>query len=150
MRTQRQFLDEYRRTHNNPTNALIHTICVPIILLASFGLLWILPIGRWLGLAGGWVNGATVVGLLVLIFYAALSARAALLMAVMLAICAAGVFGLQQTGVSLVWFCAIIWIAAWLGQFYGHHLEGAKPAFLDDVVFLLIGPLFILEKFELL
>ena len=36
MRTQRQFLDEYRRTHSNPTNALVHTICVPIILFASF------------------------------------------------------------------------------------------------------------------
>jgi uncharacterized membrane protein YGL010W len=63
MRTQRLFLDEYRRTHRNPTNALVHMICVPIILFASFGLLWTLPIGRWLGLASGWVNGATVVGL---------------------------------------------------------------------------------------
>jgi uncharacterized membrane protein YGL010W len=87
---------------------------------------------------------------LALIFYAALSARAVLLMAVILAICAAGVFGLQQTGVSLVWFCTIVWIATWLGQFYGHHVEGAKPAFLDDVVFLLIGPLFILEKYRML
>ena len=150
MRTQRQFLDEYRLTHSNSTNALVHTICVPIILFASFGLLWSLPVGRWLGLAGDWVNGATVVGLLVLIFYAALSARAFLLMAVILAICAAGVLGLQQAGVPLVWFCAVIWIAAWFGQFYGHHVEGAKPAFLDDVVFLLIGPLFILEKYGML
>lgn len=153
MRTQGQFLDQYRRTHSNATNALVHTICVPIILFASFGLLWSVPVGRWLGLPGlyaGWVNAATIVGPLVLVFYAMLSARAGVLMAGMLLICAAGVLGLRDAGVPLAWFCGGIWIAAWLGQFYGHHVEGAKPAFLDDVVFLLIGPLFILDKYELL
>ena len=67
MRTQRQFIDEYRLTHSNPTNALVHTICVPIIIFASLGMLWTLPLGRWLGVGApyaGWVNGATVVGLL--------------------------------------------------------------------------------------
>jgi uncharacterized membrane protein YGL010W len=149
MRTQRQFLDEYRRTHSNPTNALVHSICVPVILFASFGLLWTLPIGLWVGLPG-WVNGATVVSVLALIFYAGLSARAGAIMAVVLLACAAGTLALKAAGIPLLWFCAAIWIAAWLGQFYGHHVEGAKPAFLDDVVFLLIGPLFILEKYALL
>jgi uncharacterized membrane protein YGL010W len=56
MRTQQQFLDEYRRTHSNATNALVHTICVPIILFASFGLLCTVPVGRWLGLAGNYAE----------------------------------------------------------------------------------------------
>jgi uncharacterized membrane protein YGL010W len=153
MRTQRQFLDEYRKTHSNPTNALVHTICVPIILFASIGMLWTLPIGQWLGLAvpvAPWVNGATIIGLLAIIFYAALSVRAALYMTATFAACAAIVIGMGNAGLPVLWICAGLWIAAWLGQFYGHHVEGAKPAFLDDVVFLLIGPLFILEKFHLL
>jgi uncharacterized membrane protein YGL010W len=153
MRTQRQFLDEYRRTHSNPTNALVHAICVPIILFASFGMLWILPVGLWLGLTGfsaTWVNGATIVALLALAFYATLSARAALYMAATFAVCAAAIIALQNAGVPVLWLCVALWIAAWLGQFYGHHVEGAKPAFLDDVVFLLIGPLFILDKYSLL
>jgi uncharacterized membrane protein YGL010W len=153
MRTQRQFLEEYRRTHGNATNALVHTICVPVILFASFGLLWSVPVGVWLGftgLWGTWLNAANIAGPLVLVFYATLSARAAVLMAVILLFCTAGVVGLQDVGVPLTWFCGGLWIAAWLGQFYGHHVEGAKPAFLDDVVFLLIGPLFILDKYSLL
>lgn len=153
MRTQRQFLDEYRRTHSNPTNALVHTICVPIILFASIGMLWTLPIGLWLGLTdptATWVNGATITALLALAFYASLSARAALYMAATFAVCAAAVIGLQGAGMPVLWLCAALWIAAWLGQFYGHHVEGAKPAFLDDVVFLLIGPLFIMDKYSLL
>lgn len=153
MRTQQQYLDEYRRTHSNPTNAMVHTICVPIILFASFGMLWTLPIGLWLGLTdpyGAWMNGATIVAVLALVFYATLSVRAALYMAATFVVCAAVVITLQGVGVPVLWLCIAIWIAAWLGQFYGHHVEGAKPAFLDDVVFLLIGPLFILDRYELL
>lgn len=153
MRTQRQFLDEYRRTHSNPTNALVHTICVPIIVFASLGMLWTIPLGLWLGLAGSpatWVNGATVVGLMTLIFYARLSIRAALYMTGAFAVCVAIVIAMQNAGLPVLWLCAALWIAAWIGQFYGHHVEGAKPAFLDDVVFLLIGPLFIMDKYSLL
>jgi len=153
MRTQRQFLDEYRKTHSNPTNALVHTICVPVILFASIGMLWTLPLWRWLGFHGpfaSWVNGATVVALLTLVFYAVLSLRAVLYMTAIFAVCAAIVIAMQNADLPVLWICAGLWIAAWLGQFYGHHVEGAKPAFLDDVVFLLIGPLFILEKFDLL
>jgi uncharacterized membrane protein YGL010W len=153
MRTQRQFLDQYRLTHSNPTNALVHTICVPLIVLASFGMLWTLPIWRWLGLTGPYavlVNGATVVALLALAFYASLSLRAALFMAVFFAVCAVIFITFLGFGVPVLVPCIVLWIAAWLGQFYGHHVEGAKPAFLDDVVFLLIGPLFILDKYDLL
>jgi uncharacterized membrane protein YGL010W len=63
---------------------------------------------------------------------------------------AAIVITMANAGLPVLWISAGLWIAAWLGQFYGHHVEGAKPAFLDDVVFLLIGPLFILEKIHLL
>jgi uncharacterized membrane protein YGL010W len=153
MRTQRQFIDEYRKTHSNPTNALVHTICVPIIIFASLGMLWTMPIGLWLGLDGayaGWVNGATVVGLLTLAFYATLSVRAVLYMTATFVVCAAIIIAMQNAGLPVLWLSMAIWIAAWLGQFYGHHVEGAKPAFLDDVVFLLIGPLFILDKYNLL
>lgn len=149
MRSQRQFLDEYRKTHSNPTNALVHAICVPIILFASIGMLWTLPVGLWLDLSS-WVNGATVVAVLTLLFYATLSIRAVLYMTVTFAVSAAIVIAMGNAGLPVLWICAGLWIAAWLGQFYGHRVEGAKPAFLDDVVFLLIGPLFILEKIHLL
>ncbi len=56
MRTQQQFLNEYGKTHRNPTNIWVHTICVPVIFFASFGLLWSTPVGFWLGL--DWVHRA--------------------------------------------------------------------------------------------
>ena len=41
---------------------------------------------------------------------------------------------------SLILFCA-----AWVGQFIGHKIEGKKPSFLHDVVFLLIGPAWLMH-----
>jgi uncharacterized membrane protein YGL010W len=153
MRSQQAFLDEYRRTHRNPTNVAIHAICVPVIFFASVGMLWTLPLGRWLGLGGGlapWVNGATVAALPLLVFYAGLSAGALARMAAVFALCAAATLGLESAGAPVFWLCAGLWIAAWAGQFHGHRVEGAKPAFFDDLMFLLVGPLFVLDEFGLL
>ena len=41
------------------------------------------------------------------------------------------------------------WIVSWAAQIVGHEIEGAKPSFTDDMVFFLIGPLFILEELGL-
>ena len=41
---------------------------------------------------------------------------------------------------GLFGFSAVVFVVAWVGQFIGHHIEGKKPSFLQDVQFLLIGP----------
>ena len=40
MRTVNDWLGEYGTSHQNPTNKLLHWICVPLIKLTVFGLLW--------------------------------------------------------------------------------------------------------------
>jgi uncharacterized membrane protein YGL010W len=42
--------------------------------------------------------------------------------------------------------CLAIFVLAWIGQFYGHHIEGKKPSFLKDLQFLLIGPAWVIHK----
>ncbi|HWH62879.1 MAG TPA: Mpo1-like protein, partial [Ginsengibacter sp.] len=42
-------------------------------------------------------------------------------------------------------FSIIIFILAWIGQFYGHKVEGKKPSFLKDIQFLLIGPMWLMS-----
>jgi uncharacterized membrane protein YGL010W len=154
MRTQRQLLDAYRKTHCNPTNVLVHTICVPVIFFAGFGLLWSVPVGAWLGLGepgAQWVNAATIGMLPVLAFYFRLSFATGLEMLAVTFLCALACVVLRTAGpMPFVWACAVAWILAWLAQFYGHYKEGAKPSFLDDPLFLLIGPIFVLEKYGLL
>lgn len=149
MRSQREFLNEYAKTHMNPVNQWIHMICVPAILFASLGLLWGVPVGRWLGLApdtAAWVNLATITGPLFGLFYLRLSVLSFVQMMLIFALCIVAFVAMQNAGWPLLWICGAIWVAAWAVQFYGHEVEGAKPSFLDDLVFLLIGPLFVIEK----
>jgi hypothetical protein len=37
-------------------------------------------------------------------------------------------------------------IVGWLVQFVGHYYEGRKPAFADDLVGLLVGPMFVVME----
>jgi uncharacterized membrane protein YGL010W len=150
MRTQKQFLDSYAESHQNPLNQVIHVVCVPVIFFATLGLLWAVPVGRWLGLSpelAPWINLATLGAVGGLAFYARMSALSLFAMTVWFALSVAGIVGIKAVGLPLVWTCAALWAIAWAVQFYGHEVEGAKPSFLDDMVFLLIGPLYVMDKF---
>ena len=39
-----------------------------------------------------------------------------------------------------------VFVLAWIAQFVGHKIEGRKPSFLTDLVYLLIGPAWVLTK----
>lgn len=149
MRTQKQFLNEYQESHQNPVNSWIHIFCVPAIFFSTLGLLWLVPMGRWLGLspdAAPWINAATVGALPAAYFYLRLSARSLAMMTLWFAASVAGILAIQAAGLSLLWLSVAVWVIAWIVQVYGHYVEGAKPSFADDVIFLLIGPLFVMDK----
>jgi uncharacterized membrane protein YGL010W len=47
---------------------------------------------------------------------------------------------MQGAGMHILSICLAIFVIAWIGQFYGHKVEGKKPSFFRDLQFLLIGP----------
>ena len=57
---------------------------------------------------------------------------------------------LMQYEAPLLWVQAVWGVGAfvlgWVFQFVGHHWEGRKPAFADDLVGLLVGPAFVLGE----
>lgn len=146
MRTLEQFLDAYGESHRNPVNQVVHFICVPAIFFATLGLLWLVPVGRWLGLEEGlawWVNGGTVLGVLAGLFYLKMGLGTFVLMAGWFALSVLGIVGIVNMGWHLGWVSLAIWVIAWAIQVWGHKVEGKKPSFVDDLVFLLIGPVFV-------
>lgn len=146
MRDLSQFLEAYGESHQNPVNQWVHFICVPAIFFASLGLLWLIPLGGWLGLgepAAYWVNGATVTGALAGLFYLRMGIWPLAMMAAWFFLSVWGVRALEASALSLGWTSLIIWVAAWAVQFWGHKIEGKKPSFAEDLVFLLVGPLFV-------
>ena len=124
-------LEQYAESHRNPTNELIHCICVPAIVFSVLGMLW--AIHPW---AAFGVIAAS------LIYYLTLSLSFALGMAVMVAVFVA-ILNLMPVGAVLP-VSITVFVVAWIGQFIGHKIEGRKPSFFDDLRFLAIGPLFIL------
>ena len=154
MRSYDQFITEYAKSHRNVTNQIIHLICVPAIFFASVGLLWCvtLPLDK-LGLlqdtpefAKSWANLATLLFVPILFFYSRLGFKSVVTGVMWSVLSVAGCLWIESAGWSLLWVSAGVWVAAWIVQFYGHYVEGAKPSFGDDIVFLLIGPLFVQKK----
>jgi uncharacterized membrane protein YGL010W len=145
MKTIQHWFDEYGQSHQNQTNKVIHWICVPLIFFSIVGLLSCIPCQPLKDLfplaVQPYVHFGTVVVLLGLLFYLRLSLTLFLGMALFSLLVLVGVAALHQQQVWPVWaICLVIFVLAWVGQFYGHKVEGKKPSFLKDLQFLLIGP----------
>ena len=122
----------YAQSHQNPRNEAIHLVAIPTIMLSLMGLLyeahpWALYALIAISMAyylflGNWRYT------LLMLLWAALSLVLLYLM---------GAWRLQ--------ICIVIFVLAWIGQFIGHKIEGKKPKFLEDVQYLLVGPLFVLQ-----
>lgn len=142
-------LDEYGQSHKNALNKRIHWVCVPLIFFSIVGLLWSIPAGGLqaaLPALGVFANWATLALLLVLIYYIRLSIPLAVGMVLVTLGFAALAFYLDQWNILPLWaLSVIIFVAAWIGQFYGHKVEGKKPSFIKDLQFLLIGPAWLMH-----
>lgn len=147
MRTVADWLGEYGESHANPTNKLLHWICVPPIVLSVMGLLWAIPMPESIAAISPWLNLATLFAAAAVVYYLALSP----LLAVGIAIVFALMLLLVRELATLPWplwaTCIAIFVAAWIGQFIGHAIEGKRPSFFKDLQFLLIGPLWLVAAF---
>lgn len=144
MRKVEYWLCEYAQDHRHPGNQRLHAVCVPLIVIAVIGLLASLPVpGAFYALSPA-LDWATVAIVAALLYYLALSLPLGLGMLPALAAAAA----IAGAFTALPWpawaTSAGLFALGWAGQFYGHVLEGRRPAFLRDLRFLAIGPLWVL------
>ncbi|MFZ9035606.1 MAG: DUF962 domain-containing protein [Francisellaceae bacterium] len=133
MRDLKSWLDDYAKSHQNPTNKKIHMICVPLIMYSILGVL--VAISSW---------AALIIAILGLLFYYSLSLRLGFYMMILTAIML-GIIGWLPFRLNLILSIAIF-IISWIFQFIGHKIEGKKPSFFKDLLFLLIGPLWVVNR----
>ena len=140
MKTLVDHLAQYAAYHRDRRNILTHFIGIPLIVLAVAVLLS----RPGVALAGLWLSPAALVSLAAVWFYLRLDRRFGLTMAALLGLCLWAGAGLAQASTAL-WLSAGLglFVVGWIIQFIGHYFEGRKPAFVDDVMGLLIGPLFV-------
>ena len=146
------YFDKYSESHQNHTNELIHWICVPAIVFSLFGLVWAIPFPylEFLGKYNGYVNWASFLIAFAIYYYYKLSPVLSYLMLLLMMFFSAGIVSLEKMHNTAGWpqmwqICLGIFIISWIGQFIGHKIEGKKPSFLDDIKFLLIGPIWLLH-----
>lgn len=144
MKTIHEWLAEYGDSHKNETNKVIHWICVPAIFFSIVGIFYGVKLPFWLG--NFRMNVAEILLLIVIIYYSLLSRTIWVGMLLFAFACLGLSQIIESSGIIPLWLCCLlIFVFAWIGQFYGHKVEGEKPSFLKDLQFLLIGPAWLMS-----
>jgi uncharacterized membrane protein YGL010W len=145
MRSMQSWLDGYSADHRNPTNQVLHWICVPPIVWSVVALLWTVPVpSAWLK-PGAWAVFAMVLAFTWYWKHSHRLGAALLVFFVALAFFTAWLFAWLGP-VQLRWAAIAVFVLAWIGQFVGHKFEGHRPSFLTDLSYLLVGPAWLMEK----
>jgi uncharacterized membrane protein YGL010W len=141
MRPVEDHLARYAAYHRDRRNLATHFAGIPMIVLA------IVIAGAWIAIpAGGMeVTLAAAASIAACLYYLSLDFALGVAMAVALfGACAVASETLARLGtIAALGAALLLFIAGWALQFLGHRFEGVKPAFLDDVRQLIIGPLFV-------
>ena len=140
MRTLTDHLAQYAAYHRDRRNIATHFVGIPMIVLA---VAMLLSRPSFL-LFGPMLTPAVLVAVAAVIFYLVLDLRFGVVMAALfaLSVWAGYVVAQQSTGTWLVTGIGLF-VVGWIVQFVGHYWEGRKPAFVDDLAGLIIGPLFV-------
>ena len=150
MRSADEWFEAYGESHQNPINKAIHWVCVPVIVFATLGLLWAVPI-PWRSSVfspsiAPYANLGAVTMIAVLFgFYVRLSLSISIFMLAYTLLCLWGIIAIDASPYSLWQICAFVFVLAWIAQFVGHHIEGQKPSFLEDLQFLFVGPAWLIH-----
>src|SRR6056297_3299422 len=135
MRAVDAWLSEYGESHRHATNKLIHWICVPAIVWSVVALIWSIPS------PADWLNWAIVTAVAAQLYYIKLSPKLSVGIGLFLLACLGLCLLVEQQLTWPLWQVALaVFVIAWIGQFIGHRIEGKKPSFFKDLVFLMIGP----------
>ena len=132
-------LSQYAAYHRDPHNIATHFVGIPLIVIAVATLL---SRPQWMG-----ISPAVLVMLASAVGFLRRELRLGLLMTLLLALTVWLGHALAGLGTAawLGWGIGLF-VVGWVFQFVGHYYEGRKPAFIDDVTGLIVGPLFVVVE----
>jgi uncharacterized membrane protein YGL010W len=147
MKTLIDHLASYASYHRHVRNVSTHVVGIPVIVVSVMALLG--RVGTTLGAeyGGATASLATLAWLASTLFFLRLDLRYGLTMAVLtgLSVWAGHTLAALPIGAWLTSSLGLFF-GGWVLQFIGHAYEGRKPAFVDDILGLVIGPLFVVAE----
>jgi uncharacterized membrane protein YGL010W len=146
MQTLTDQLSKYAAFHRDRRNIVTHFIGIPLIVLAVAALL---SRPAWaLADSGLVLTPALILFCAATFYYLALDIPFGMAMGAVSAVSV--IFGHWTATLSTPSWLAVgggLFVIGWVFQFVGHiRYEHRKPAFVDDIIGLLIGPLFVLAE----
>ena len=139
----RQLLTQYAAYHRDRRNIATHFVGVPMIVFAVGVLLaGVHFVVNGVDLTAAWLAFALATAWYVTRGLAIGLATSAVVGALMLL---AHPLASGSTASWLGWGLGFF-VVGWAIQFVGHYYEGRKPAFVDDLVGLLVGPMFVVAE----
>ena len=141
MRAATDLLSGYAEYHRDQRNILSHFVGVPMIVFAM-GVLLARPAFNLGGLAlsPAWLVFAATAAWYLTRGTLALGVAVSTVVGVLLLAAHQVAYG--GTAAWLAWGVGMF-VVGWVIQFVGHWYEGRKPAFVDDITGLLVGPMFV-------
>lgn len=142
MKSAAEQLSTYKSVHLNQRNIQTHFIGIPLIIWSAFLLLATvrIPLGSL-----GETSLAVIVGVLVSAYYVRLHLRLSMgLILFMVPVLLTTEWAAHIAGAT--WLALGVFVVGWVFQLIGHKYEKAKPAFVDDLNQLLIGPFFLMAE----
>ncbi|HMD59611.1 MAG TPA: Mpo1-like protein [Steroidobacteraceae bacterium] len=135
-------LSQYAAYHRDRRNVATHCVGIPLIVLAVAILLARVRIPALPA-----VSLATIFIVPIALYYLWLDLRLGVVMSVLLALAVwlGQWFASAALPVWLGWGIGSF-VGGWILQLLGHKFEGRKPAFVDDLMSLIIGPLFVVAE----
>ena len=145
MRNATELMVQYAAYHRDRRNIVTHFVGIPLIVF-SIGVLLSRP--TLFSIAGLSVTPAWITWALSTLWYLsrgnlALGLATALVNGVLMAL--AHAVPAATIAAWLAWGVGSF-VVGWVIQFIGHYYEGRKPAFVDDLIGLLVGPMFVVGE----
>lgn len=132
------YFAEYADHHRSSMNELTHRIAIPLIVFHTLAMLSWIPLGAPFGFS---LSVAHVLWVAATLWYLTLDARLGALMGLLMAIC------FPVAAVTPKLLVVLLCVFAWLVQLAGHVVwEKRQPAFVQNLLQALIGPLFFVAK----
>jgi uncharacterized membrane protein YGL010W len=138
----------YAAYHRDKRNILTHFVGIPLIVL-SVVMLLSRPAFAYVG--GVAITPALILALVTALYYLSQDLWLGLFLSLFLA----GCLVISQATIPYDWTTWLIrgvglFVIGWVLQFIGHYFEQRKPAFVDDLMGLMIGPMFVAAEIAFL
>lgn len=141
-----QWLSDYGDSHSDIANPGIYWLSVPILVLATVGMLWSLPVPAEFASISPVLNWGSAFLMVAVVYYFIISISLAIGMLPFVA----GVVTLQVWVIdspwSLAWVSSGVFLLSLAGLYLGHYGRGGIKAVFRDIQLMMIAPAWLLAN----